>query len=85
MGYVRPDSLVLPMTYPIGEAYVRSIFPVMEERDIEIVCTLRENHGDKARGRVKAWVNEYAKERGLLGVKAQEVSRRWFLSHMFCS
>lgn len=29
------------MTYIIAEAYVRPEFPMMNERDYEIVCTLR--------------------------------------------
>jgi hypothetical protein len=61
------------MTYPLGEAYVRPNFPLMEERNLEIVCTLRENNGDNTRGRVKSWVNEYAKQTGL-DVKAGEVN-----------
>lgn len=73
MGYVTRESTIFPMTYPIGEAYVRPTFPTIEERDIEIVCTLRENHGDQTRGRVKSWVNEYAKSVGL-NIKAGEVS-----------
>jgi hypothetical protein len=73
MGYVTQQSKIFPMTYPLGEAYIRQSFPLMEERDLEIVCTLRENHGDQARGRVKTWVNEYAKIAGL-NVKAGEVS-----------
>lgn len=74
MGYVTQKSTVFPMTYPIGEAYVRTLFPTMEERDIEIVCTLRENNGDRTRGRVKSWVNEYARKVGLSNVKAQEIN-----------
>lgn len=72
MGYVTHNPNIFPMTYPLGEAYVRPTFPVMEERDLEIVCTLRENHGDQVRGRVKSWVNEYAQISGL-SVKAGEV------------
>lgn len=74
MGYVTQKTTVFPMTYPIGEAYVRTLFPVVEERDLDIVCTLRENNGDKTRGRVKSWVNEYARHAKLDNVKAQEVN-----------
>jgi hypothetical protein len=73
MDYVTKSSLIFPMTYPLGEAYVRPSFPLMEERDLEIVCTLRVNNGDNTRGRVKTWVNEYAKQAGL-DIKAGEVS-----------
>lgn len=74
MGYVTQKTTVFPITYPIGEAYVRTLFPTMEERDIEIVCTLRENNGDRTRGRVKSWVNEYARNTGLSNIKAQEIN-----------
>jgi hypothetical protein len=49
---------------------VRSV----EERDVELVCTLRENVRDPTRSRVKSWVNEYAQTRGLANFQAKEVN-----------
>lgn len=84
MGYVTQKSTIFPMTYPLGEAYVRSIFPTIEERDLEIVCTLRENHGDQTRGRVKSWVNEYAQLVGL-NIHAGEVIYSSLMDEDDCS
>ena len=44
-----------------------------DERDLELVCTLRENAQDPTRTRVKSWVNEYALTRGLKNFQAREV------------
>ena len=53
----------------------------IEERDVELVCTLRENVRDPARTRVKAWVNEYAQTRGLKKFQANEVRGLSYISY----
>lgn len=40
MHYLEHPN-VLPMTYTIAEAYVKSVFPLIADRDLDIVCTLR--------------------------------------------
>lgn len=51
MGYLD-DTNVLPMTYTIAEAYVKTAFSMMRERDLEIVCTLRGSKWDPTRLRL---------------------------------
>jgi hypothetical protein len=48
MGYIQ-DPNVLPMTYTIAEAYVKTAFNMMRDRDLEIVCTLRGSKYDPVR------------------------------------
>ena len=48
MGYLTHMN-VLPMTYTIVEAYVKTAFSLMKDRDLEIVCTLRGSNSDPTR------------------------------------
>ena len=73
MGYLERED-VLPMTYTIMEAYVRSYFNQMYARNIDIVCTLRGGPGDPTRDRVRRWVGEYGKSRKLKSYIAGEVN-----------
>ena len=52
-GYKRylSNGNILPMTYTIVEAYVKTAFSMMRERDLEIVCTLRGSSADPTRTR----------------------------------
>ena len=62
------------MTYTILEAYVRTTFPTFPTRDLDIVCTLRGGGADPVRQRVKEWVGEYGKMRGISNIIAGEVN-----------
>ena len=73
MGYLQRED-VLPMTYTIMEAYVRSDFNLLPARNIDIVCTLRGGPADPARDRVRRWVEEYGKSRELKSYIAGEVN-----------
>jgi hypothetical protein len=48
MGYVEHPN-VLPMTYTIAEAYVKSAFTTMSQRTFDLVCTLRGSNWDPTR------------------------------------
>jgi hypothetical protein len=48
MNYVTRMN-VLPMTYTIVEAYVKTAFNMMKDRDLDIVCTLRGSNADPTR------------------------------------
>eukprot|EP01035_Chromulina_nebulosa_P029351 gene29351-38887_t len=71
MNYLT-NVRVLPMTYTIMEAYVRNSFMQASERDQEILCTLRGSSHDPVRLRVRQWVKEYSKARGISRFAAQE-------------
>jgi hypothetical protein len=73
MNYLNKKD-VLPMTYTIAEAYVRSNFLTLRDRDIEIVCTLRGSKQDPTRLRVRQWVEEYIKARGITKSVAGQVN-----------
>lgn len=73
MGYLERED-VLPMTYTIMEAYVRTDFNLLPARNIDIVCTLRGGPADPARDRVRRWVEEYGKSRELKSYIAGEVN-----------
>lgn len=73
MNYLSRED-VLPMTYTILEAYVRTTFPTFPTRDLDIVCTLRGGGADPVRQRVKEWVGEYGKMRGISNIIAGEVN-----------
>ena len=45
MNYVK-RNYILPMTYPIAEAYIRPKFIPYDDREFDIVCTLRGSAGD---------------------------------------
>lgn len=48
MNYLMNPS-ILPMTYTIVEAYVKTGFNMMRDRNLEIVCTLRGSNSDPVR------------------------------------
>jgi hypothetical protein len=73
MGYI-PRLDVLPMTYTIADAYVRSTFTRQADRDIELLCTLRAYKSDPARARVSQWVAEYVQARGIKGALEKPVN-----------
>ena len=56
---------VFPMTYMILEAYVNPEFPLRSIRDYEIVSTLRGGSFDPTRLRVRQFVEEYCRARGV--------------------
>jgi hypothetical protein len=89
MGYVT-NTNVLPMTYTVVEAYVKTAFNMMRDRNLDIVCTLRGSNGDPTRLRVRQWVEEYAKARGVQKYVAGQVNHasrtvvdRDYLGQMF--
>lgn len=74
MEYLN-NPAILPMTYPVAEAYVRPTFNMMRGRDLDIVCTLRGSSTfDPTRQRVRQWVGEYAKARGVTRFVAGQVN-----------
>ena len=73
MDYVHRPT-VLPMTYPIAEAYVRPMFSLMKDRETEITTTLRGSKQDPCRMRVRQWVEEYCRARGIKNFVAGEVN-----------
>jgi hypothetical protein len=85
MNYVHSTE-VLPMTYTIIEAYVREIFSLLSNRDLEILCTLRGSRQDPVRLRVRQWVSEYSVARGLKKFSAGDfylLSLFFFLNCIF--
>ena len=62
---------VFPMTYTMAEAYLRLKYNFMSARDLDVVCTLRGSHHDPVRLRVREWVDEYVKARGLKAVAGE--------------
>lgn len=73
MDYLK-NPLILPMTYIIAEAYVKTQFNLAASRDYELVCTLRGGAHDPTRLRVREWVEQYARARGLKKFVAGEVN-----------
>jgi len=73
MNYVSSLE-VLPMTYTLMEAYVRSSLVPAPQRDLQLLCSLRGSGHDPVRLRVRQWVQEYAKARGLTRYQAGEVN-----------
>jgi hypothetical protein len=73
MDYIHKPT-ILPMTYPIAEAYVRNKFTLMKDRDVEITTTLRGSKSDPCRQRVRQWVEEYCRARGVKKFVAGEVN-----------
>ena len=61
------------MTYTIADAYVKTDFNLMRDRDLDVVCTLRGSSHDPTRERVKQWVMQYVKKRGIKKYVAGEV------------
>jgi hypothetical protein len=64
MDYI-PNPNIFPMTYTIADAYVKNVFTPLAQRDLELVCTLRGSNSDMVRLRVRQWMEEYARARGL--------------------
>jgi hypothetical protein len=73
MDYLNNPN-VLPMTYIVAEAYVKTQFNLLASRDYELVCTLRGSAHDPTRLRVREWVEQYARARGLKKFVAGEVN-----------
>jgi hypothetical protein len=48
MGYVNHPN-VFPMSYTVVEAYVKTVFNKMVDRNLDIVCTLRGSNSDPTR------------------------------------
>lgn len=66
MPYLLKHSGVLPMTYTIADAYVRPQFKFLKMRDMEVVTTLRGHSRDPTRLRIRGWIEEYCKSRGIV-------------------
>ena len=64
---------VYPMVYSLAEAYIRTTFNQI--REIDISCTLRAMHGMTTRKRVREWVDEYVKIRGVQNFVSGEVGQ----------
>lgn len=65
---------VLPMTYTIADAYIRLTYNPFSVRDLDIVCTLRGSNHDPVRLRIRQWIEEYVKARGIKNAVAGEVN-----------
>lgn len=75
MHYIKRVD-VLPMSYSIADAYVRNSFNTIANRDIDILCTLRGAKGfDPTRMKVRQWVEEYGKARGVKKCSTGEVNQ----------
>lgn len=68
----RPD--IFPMTYTVAEAYVRTQYLPFRQRNIDLLCTLRGGQWDPVRLRIRQWVEEYGKARGLANYVAGEIN-----------
>ena len=44
---------------------MKNNFNMLSDRDMELLCTLRGSNSDPVRLRVRQWVAEYAKARGI--------------------
>ena len=73
LGYLT-NSNVFPMTYTLAEAYLRLIYNDMSQRNLDIVCTLRGSKHDPTRLRIREWIEEYVKARGIKNAVAGEVN-----------
>ena len=76
MPYLRIDNsgMILPMTYTIAEAYIKPSYIPYKQREVDLLCTLRGSQHDPTRLRVKLWVEEYAKARGISKYHAGELN-----------
>lgn len=65
LGYMHylSNPKVFPMTYTIGNSYIRPQFFPHEKRVLEILCTLRPYDNDPTRKRVYNFVKEYIESR----------------------
>lgn len=73
MGYMTQPQL-FPMTYTVADAYVRTRYQMYAQRKIDILCTLRGSNWDPVRQRIREWVEEYGKARGLPNVIAGQIN-----------
>lgn len=77
---------LFPLTYSIGEAYIQS--PFTQNRDIEVLCTLRGSKRQSTRLRVQENVQKYIRERQLMNSAAKQLdgsSRKKFSQQYFAS
>ena len=76
MGYVNRErhEMILPMTYTIAEAYVKSAYQPIKRRQIDLLCTLRGSNQDPTRLRIRQWVQEYAVARAVPKFHAGELN-----------
>eukprot|EP01031_Cornospumella_fuschlensis_P028096 gene28096-33928_t len=64
MPYLN-NMQILPLTYPVAEAYLHPVFKPTAARSLEIVCSLRGGKADPTRQRVKEFIQEYARTRNI--------------------
>lgn len=71
-GYMKYllNMNILPMTYPVAEAYIKPKAIPIPQRALEIVCTLRGGGYDPTRKRVREFVEEYGKTREIVNIIA---------------
>eukprot|EP01035_Chromulina_nebulosa_P019572 gene19572-25472_t len=62
------------MTYTIAEAYIKLTYNLLANRDLDIVCTLRGSAHDPVRLRIREWIEQYVKARGIKNAVAGEVN-----------
>ena len=76
MPYLKIDNsgMILPMTYTVAEAYINPKYIPYKQRELDLLCTLRGSKFDPTRSRVKQWVEEYARARGILKYHAGELN-----------
>ena len=72
MDYLKKVS-VLPMTYPVADAYVNPTFVTEKKRKIDISCSLRGSKQDPTRLKVRKWVDEFGMTHNL-NYAAKEVN-----------
>eukprot|EP00981_Chlorochromonas_danica_P014783 scaffold8804_cov161-Ochromonas_danica.AAC.8 len=77
-GYMKYllNMNILPMTYPVAEAYIKPKAIPIPQRALEIVCTLRGGGHDPTRRRVREFVEEYGKTREIVNIIAGEVNQQ---------
>lgn len=67
--------MVFPMTYTLAEAYVKPSYSAQKARGIDLLCTLRYWVQDPTRNRIKQWVEEYIRARGITKSHAGELNK----------
>jgi hypothetical protein len=73
MPYVSRGD-IFPMTYTTAEAYIKLQYNNFINRDLEIVCTLRGSNHDPVRLRVREWIEEYVRARGIKNAVAGQIN-----------
>lgn len=73
MPYVSRGN-IFPMTYTTAEAYIKLQYNKFANRDLEIVCTLRGSNHDPVRLRVREWIEEYVRARGIKKAIAGQIN-----------